>query len=281
MQKYTTNTLVVAYSMNLFTKTLDYYEKNGLSKTLQKALTTIYFDLFVNRLKYFGLTYVPSRYGFSFKKNWGDFTFRLYINAAYGFFLFDYLAERDSAYVFFDIGANQGIYTLAAEKNPHCQKVYAFEPVSKTYSFLSSNVVINVTSDKVNLVNAAISDNHGTCEIVIKEGHSGGATTAEQNATSGQAEKIKMINSEELNKFSIPRNTDIVVKIDVEGHEQVVIEELTKLRYWPRIVAIFYEVDKRWSESSQIEQVLRDNEFNSFESIGDDKNQYDVLASRP
>ena len=266
--------------MKVVTKTIKYYKRYGLGRTLRQAPTAIFFYLFVYRLKFFGLTYVPSRYGFYFKKNWNDVTFKFYIKASYGFFLFDLLLKHDDKFIFFDIGANQGVYTLAADKNPLCQQVFAFEPVAKTFNLLKSNVDKNSGSNKVHLVDAAISDTQGTSDVIFEEHHSGCATLANTNSASGLIQKIKTINSAELNKLNIPDHIEIIVKIDVEGHEQVVIEELTKLKYWLQITVVFYEIDTRWSSSAKIEQILRENGFNYFKKIGGGKNHYDVLASR-
>src|SRR3546814_1123503 len=49
----------------------------------------------------------------------------------------------------------------------------------------------------------------------------------------------------------------LIVKIDVEGHEEVVVEALAASRHRGRIAAIFYEVDTRWTDAAAIEARLR------------------------
>lgn len=51
--------------------------------------------------------------------------------------------------VFFDVGANIGLYSLyAAKLKPEC-KIYAFEPESQNYSKLCKNIVLNAATNIV------------------------------------------------------------------------------------------------------------------------------------
>ena len=47
-----------------------------------------------------------------------------------------------------------------------------------------------------------------------------------------------------------------VVKIDVEGHEEAVVEALMASAHRDRIAAIFYEVDERWTDGAAIARRL-------------------------
>ena len=58
--------------------------------------------------------------------------------------------------VFFDIGANVGIYTIFAASR--CRRVYAFEPEASNFSVLNWNIQLNGVGDKAIAFPIALSD---------------------------------------------------------------------------------------------------------------------------
>jgi len=213
------------------------------------------------------------------RANWDDETFNLCINATYGYFLSNLLLAEKSEFVFWDIGSNQGLYSLIAAKNSQCNAIIAFEPVSKTFYLLRENAERNGLSEKISLVNAAISNSRGTAKIALQDKHSGAASLGDAEVELGMSEEIRTINAEDLNDFEAT-GMNIIVKVDVEGHEQTVIGELVKSRHADDISSIFYEIDERWADADAIEQLLRAADFSHFEKIGSG-HHYDILASRP
>ena len=105
--------------------------------------------------------YVRSRYGVLLKSNWQDITFRMAYYALYQFHLSRFLTKINTPFIFLDIGANQGIFSLAAGKNLHCKKVLAFEPVSDIYNILKKNIAINKLEKTVIPHKVAISNKFG------------------------------------------------------------------------------------------------------------------------
>ena len=72
------------------------------------------------KLKFYELVnkkYVKSTYGVFLKANYRDVTFRLCILGCYGNFYCNRLKNIDEEFIFLDIGANQGIYSLIASQN--------------------------------------------------------------------------------------------------------------------------------------------------------------------
>ena len=98
------------------------------------------------------------------------------------------------------------------------------------------------------------------------------------NTEAQVTEKISTINSSELQKI-VGIAANIIVKIDVEGHEEVVINELIKSSFFHNVSAIFYEVDKAWMRKSELKAILEDHGFNHFTQYGRGKH-YDILACR-
>lgn len=230
-----------------------------------------------------------SIYGVYFVSNYGDNTFSMYIIGSYGKFYWDKLVSQDKEFVFLDIGANQGLYTIAAALNNKNIVTYAFEPVHSTFTLLGENVKLNGLAQKCRLVERAISNDCSQVGIHRKVGHSGAASLAEKNPVARDVQNIDIIetiNGKALNSIVVERGLPILVKIDVEGHELTVIKELASVAFAKDISEIFYEVDEKWVDPFEIENELRKIGFNSFLRVGHDAHKagkgahYDVLAAR-
>ncbi len=229
--------------------------------------------------KIVGTACVRSRYGVLMRANWQDATFNMCYAGGYGTALADLITERNDDFLFLDIGANQGLYSLLAAKNPNCQQAYAFEPVVQTFNLLRDNIALNGFQARITPVQAAVSDTAGSATITLRAAHSG-AASLENTALvrGGTAETIRTINIFDLDALLRPEGS-ILVKIDVEGHEAVVIDQLMQSQHRQRIVAIFYEVDENWNDPAALEAALRHGGFSRFVRHGDGTH-YDVLALR-
>ena len=218
---------------------------------------------------------VRTHYGVTMHANWRDRTFQYCYHGTYGPVLADYLAERRQPFAFVDIGANQGLYSLIAAQNPHCAAVTAFEPVGATFARLTRNVAANAGAAKMTAVDAAISREAGTATIATDSGHSGTASLRHADAA---GETIRILGTAGFDPL-IDAHLPLVVKIDVEGHEEAVIDALMASAHLPRIAAIFYEVDRRWTDAAVIEAQLRAAGFSRFTRYGFGRH-YDMLAER-
>jgi len=226
--------------------------------------------------------HVRSRYGVKLTSNWSDATFKLCYFGSYGHTLSGLLKGQKDPFIFLDIGSNQGLYSLIAGQNPHCRGVIAFEPVPQTFSLLSRNVALNGLGARVQPVNKAIAAEKGTSVIRMNPEHSGGASMQTANAVSGQEIEIHTIDHDDLDELIPAGDIPIIVKIDVEGFEQIVVSELVKSRHVKRITEIFYEMDEQWADGEAVERLLKEAGFKSFRRIqtAPEHTHYDVLASR-
>jgi FkbM family methyltransferase len=59
--------------------------------------------------------------------------------------------------VFFDIGANVGVYSILASKQNHNIQIFAFEPAKTTSLYLEKNIKLN-SINNVNVIKSALSD---------------------------------------------------------------------------------------------------------------------------
>lgn len=214
--------------------------------------------------------------------NYRDITFRSCVMGSYGRFYSDHVGATQKSHIFFDIGANQGLFTIIAAKNPFCVRAYAFEPVSDTFLFLKKNIALNQVEQKCSLVKAGIAECSGQHQITRAVNHSGAASLVRANVEKAAAyisEEIQVINAADLNRMVTERDIPISVKIDVEGYEPQVLAELFKTEFADNIFEVFFEVDERWVDAEQLIEFLKRHGFQQFERIGGN-GHYDVLAAR-
>lgn len=218
-------------------------------------------------------------YGVKLMPNFGDKTFRYCRYGTYGMRFADYLTAQRRDFSFVDIGANQGLFSLVAGRNPCCRAIVAFEPVPQTHAILSRNLALNGLEDRAVAICAGVSDHSGEARIAVKEGHSGVATLARSDMFDAHASQtVTLIDADELDRL-LPQSGALIVKVDVEGHEQVVIEQLLRSRHAPRIAAIFYEMDQRWCDHHAVRKALEGAGFDRFAKLGVGRH-YDMLAQR-
>lgn len=223
---------------------------------------------------------VQSSYGVRLAANYADATFRFYIKASYGFFYWKRISVISEDFIYLDVGANQGLYSICAGLNRHCQRVYAFEPVPNVVHLLRQNLALNGVADKCEVVQKAVSDKSGDVEIIIYSNHSGEASIAQgKSGGAGTSRQIiQTINASGLEAIIQTAQLPIYVKIDVEGHEEVVVKELLTCCFAGQIREIFYEVDTRWVNPQVLQSLLQTAGFKSVKTGR--KTHYDVLATR-
>ncbi len=164
------------------------------------------------------------------------------------------LSELKSDDVFFDIGANIGLFTLLAGER--CRKVVAFEPTDETFSILTGNVKLNNSPGNIELIHAAASDKNGTQDIyVLTNGKDAWNSMAvKPEAGEYRVDNIKTVNVDELiASGSIP--TPRVIKIDVEGWELHVLKGLenTIAQHKPVMLIEFTESNLKAAGTSAAE----------------------------
>ena len=246
---------------------------------MQLRMTDLPFRLRRKFHKIVGTHHVRTRYGVTMRANWQDATFNMCYEGSYGTALATLIAQHRDDFLFLDIGANQGLYSLLAARNPTCRQAYAFEPVAQTYKLLLDNIAANGFQTSITPVHAAVSALTGSATITLRTAHSGAASLENTALTQGGAvETIRTLDISGVDSLLRPDGV-ILVKIDVEGHEAVVIDQLMQSRHQQRIAAIFYEVDEGWNDPVALEATLRNSGFSRFVRHGTGTH-YDVLALR-
>jgi FkbM family methyltransferase len=228
---------------------------------------------------------VTSVYGIKLLSNFYDETFKMYVYGSYGNFYANRLKNEKNKFLFIDIGANQGLYLIIAAKNKNNIKSYAFEPVKKTYNLMKKNIIINnISNNKCSLFNLAISSHEKIGKMKIFSSHSG-KNSIISSIKSNKSEKyvnyqsVRFINYKKLNKIISKKNCPILVKIDVEGHETVVIKQIIKSNLLSNLKEIYFEVHEKKINIKKTLNLLRKNGFIYFKKIGFGKH-YDMLATK-
>lgn len=223
----------------------------------------------------------PSRsvYGVEMVANWGDRTFAYCQYGTYGPYLADLLAGIDRPFCFLDVGANQGLYSLIAARNPNARRIIALEPVPQTHALLSANLALAGLEGRAEALNVGLSNEAGRHAIAINPVHSGQATL--EGHLDGREAchhiAIELVTMAEL-EAHLPPDLPLFVKIDVEGHEPVIIEELLGSRHAGRVLGIFYEHDNRWTDNATIARALYRAGFAKLKRFGRGRH-FDVLAA--
>ena len=271
--------------MDLFIVLYRSYKEDGLIILVKRIWSRVIFIFGIAKLRaleFLGVREIMTPYGIKIVPYWNDMTFNFYALGIYGKFFSSFLENQKDPFCFVDIGANQGLYSLIAAKQPSNKKVFSFEPVETTFRLLLANTHLNGAT-KIDCHNVAISDQCGPGKIAVPEAHSGGASlrgeSFEDRENIDDIQNIDLITAREMEKL-LPNNLKTIVKIDVEGMELTVIRELGKLTQLDQISDIYYEVDERWVDAAEIKRELETMGFGSFKKIGRSKLHYDVLASR-
>lgn len=216
-----------------------------------------------------------------------DVTFGFMLNGSYGVFYKNFLLSIDRQSIFLDIGANMGLYSLIAAKNNNIQNVFSVEPVREIAKIIKLNALQNKLLEKINILNVAIANKPGVQKIKLFQNHSGGATMRDVFIDKEFKEiTIQSKNYEYLNN-AIKTKFDVHVKVDVEGLEEQVLEQVFKTTWAPQIKSIFLEMDSRFCDVESLKKILVQNGFeetyntlNKNDDLLVQEDHYDAMYER-
>ena len=212
--------------------------------------------------------YLKSLYGVYLKSRFPDKTFSYCLLGNYGFFLAGEIEKIEDPTLFIDIGANIGLYSLLAAKNNNIKRILSFEPDPSSYTYLKQNVEF-IESDCIKTFSLAISKVAGTSYLRVVKNHSGISTLTSIADETENFETIRTVNWEFLDKeITYDIDTAFFVKIDVEGHEQSVLECLLEWKLFEQIRTIFIELVPAVSDVITIEQLLVNHGFIERKRVG-------------
>jgi FkbM family methyltransferase len=135
------------------------------------------------------------------------------------------LRRRKAETVFLDVGAHWGLYALQAHISGLFERIIAFEPDPISYAQLQANLLLNSAQEIVEPLQLAASDRERLFALVSGTSRNRGATRV-IDADERHPAICRGVAIDSLYEFT---NRLLVVKIDVEGHEQEVIDGMKEL----------------------------------------------------
>jgi len=202
----------------------------------------------------------------------------------------DGLSDTD---VYWDIGANVGLYAIYAAKF-RGSRVVAFEPEAQNYALFIENVVLNAV-DTTRLLAAPIAIGQGTGigRLEVRYLTKGGAYNLFRSADANEShvpESVKAANDGRAGSgyrqliygssvddlvltHGLPAPTHI--KIDVDGNEPAIIAGCREVLKMPCLRSLLVEINKRSSADLAIIDIMRDQGFRviSDTSVWDSKRE--------
>lgn len=157
--------------------------------------------------------------------------------------------------VFYDIGANIGLYSCYASKKNHC-KTYAFEPSYFNLELLSKNIYLNDLSDQVIIIPISLSSEKKISKFNMSSTEWGGALSTFDKKFTYDGSELKTVFSystmsmsldECINFFKFPQPDHI--KIDVDGIEHLILSGSMKVLQSTKSILI--EINENFLENKE------------------------------
>jgi len=170
---------------------------------------------------------------------------------------------------FLDIGSNTGLYSLIVANLSKTIKIISFEPIKKTFLKFKRNIKLN-NFKNIKIFNFGLSNKNKKLKVkALKKNNiiqSGGFAVANSNDDLNNLYTTKAIFKigDQIIKLEKKK---IYIKIDVEGHEEFVIDGLAKLI---KKNNIFLQVEIFDSNKKDIFKKLKSYNFKKIYKIIDD-----------
>lgn len=170
--------------------------------------------------------------------------------------------------IFWDVGANIGIYSLYAAKVRGVLTL-AFEPAAFNHALLCDNIRLNGLEDRVAAYGLAFSNSSELGRLSVADDEPGAAVASVEDVGVGRLKQAVLVFSVDdfIERFQPPFPTHI--KIDVDGLETQILEGSRRTLADPRLKSLLVEVDERDpSQPARIDAVLGEFEFRLVEVQG-------------
>lgn len=161
--------------------------------------------------------------------------------------------------IFFDIGANVGIYSLYYA-HVFNGKVFSFEPSFRNLDLLARNINLNNYNENINVIACPIFKSKTInffSQAKTGGGHAGGATYGVKNKNVSNYKTLSLTIDflVEYKIIDIPN----LVKIDVDGNEIEILQGAFKTINMENCKSIL--VETRNSTENQVKEILKESNF--------------------
>jgi len=171
--------------------------------------------------------------------------------------------------VFFDIGANIGIYSLFYAKATY-GTVYSFEPSVFNLRQLAKNISVNKFSKRITIVSNPLSDRTGIATFINGTTEEGGALNAFGVDYGFDGEPIKDditysvlgFSLDDLFEKNLLPEAPSLIKIDVDGIEHLILKGASKTLKSKQLKSVFIEVNDDFKQQAhQVTAILESAGF--------------------
>jgi len=174
----------------------------------------------------------------------------------------DWVDSFDTGAIFFDIGANIGVFSLYAAKARRC-KVFSFDPSVFNLEFLTKNININNLTERITVVPLALYNETKRSYLDVSSMEWGGAfvdTTEIKLKPEGFGFYTYSISLDDfIEVYDVPAPD--YIKVDVDGVESLILQG--GIKTLSRAKSILVEVDdSNKTEKDKIKSILKKLGFN-------------------
>lgn len=157
--------------------------------------------------------------------------------------------EARGARVVFDVGANAGIFSLAALAVEPDAVVHAFEPTPEIATRLRETATLN-RLDRLHVHQVAVSSENGHAVLNRYRGELGTNGGMNYITTAGTDAGAEVVPTVCLDRFCAEHAIDRIdlLKLDIQGHEHQALTGAAQLLNTGRVGTIFTELN--WAEST-------------------------------
>jgi len=170
--------------------------------------------------------------------------------------------------IFYDVGANVGLYSIYAGVQKPKVDIHSFEPLHSNYRILNENILLNNLQENISAYCFALSDEHIIDKIYVPHTNTGGAFVNFGDNVSFDKKKFIPKFKQAMISFSLDQlieNYNIPVpnhvKIDVDGLEEKIIKGSLKLLKNSNLKSILIELNDAIEHDKWIKDTLIENGF--------------------
>ena len=181
----------------------------------------------------------------------------------------NWIDEQKPGSVFWDVGANVGLYSIYAVKSRRA-KVYAFEPSIFNLEVLGRNIVKNQCAEDIFIIPLAINNQNSFALMRHTTTEWGGALSSFDAKFGHDGKNLKSI----FSYNTVVLYSDFMVsqklvpppqylKIDVDGLEHIILSNSKKML--SSVQSILIEVNENFSEQkTMVEKILKEAGFSNI-----------------
>ncbi|MCR8612939.1 MAG: FkbM family methyltransferase [Mycoplasma sp.] len=181
----------------------------------------------------------------------------------------DKLLINNQPNVIVDIGSNIGNHLVYWKMKYHNANFLAYEPVSYPYKLILENLSENNMNKKTDqIINAGIFNKNTNMEIMVnKRSLAVSSIVNKWKIKDGTKENIKLLDiKDEQYKWSLNKKNNVLIKMDIEGAEQLIWDEIFDVLKGAS-ANVFFMVELSINRISKINKVISQMKEINYELV--------------